>query len=243
MLVEFIGSTGSGKTTLIRAVRERLAKSARVTTVSELAARRLGMQSVTNPTAQNLIQELVGFPYFLRFFPRYRAFLGYTARMLSRDSNRLSITAVNNLRSLERKIGAYEICIRYPPDWIIFFDEGPVLAMHMFAYQTMPLADDEVARFASLIPLPDLLIYVKAPVSTLIKRTLQRADPPRELRIKDMVQAERAVRSSVTLFDRLIRYENIRSRLLIVQNSNLNTQAAAVECISDFINHRQAAIV
>jgi thymidylate kinase len=145
----------------------------------------------------------------------------------------------NNLRSLERKIGVYEILRGYPHNWIILVDEGPVLATHMFAFGNIPLATEEIARFASLLPLPDLLVYVKIPIDTLVQRTLERADPPRELGAKNRVQIELAVRGTEFLFDQLVNTENIRSRILIVDNSDLYTQDVAVDCIIEFIHEYQ----
>jgi len=160
--------------------------------------------------------------------------------LLSRNTSS-SITSFNNLRSLERKIGVYEILRGYPHNWIILVDEGPVLATHMFAFRECPLAAEEIAHFASLLPLPDILVYVKAPVDTLVQRTLERADPPRELGARDRVQIESAVRGTEFLFDQLVKAENIRSRILIVENSDLHTQDVAVDCIIEFIHKNQMA--
>ena len=65
MIIEFIGSTGSGKTTLISDVQHKLVQTANVRTSYELAASPLGLQGITHPTLQNLFQELVGFPFFI----------------------------------------------------------------------------------------------------------------------------------------------------------------------------------
>jgi len=108
MVVEFIGSTGSGKTTLISEIKQKLSRSVCVSTSYELVTRRVGMQRVIHPTVKNLLQEIIGFPYFLRSMYRNKDFTLFTLKILARQSN-FTIFTVNNLRSFERKMGVFEI--------------------------------------------------------------------------------------------------------------------------------------
>ena len=152
MIVEFIGSTGAGKTSLISKIHHKLAQTTVVTTPFDLIAAPLGLSSVTHPTAQNLIQELVGFPFFIGSLSRHGKFLGHTIKTFSRNT-KFSIYGINNLRSLERKIGMYEITQRYDRDQIVLVDEGPILAAHMFVFTGSLVTSSEIATFANLLPL------------------------------------------------------------------------------------------
>jgi thymidylate kinase len=219
MIVEFIGCTGSGKTTLINHVRSRLAETTQVVTAHELVAGRLSLGVAAHPTTRNLIEELAGLPFFLGSMPRHQAFIAHTVRLFTRNS-RLSLTAINNLRSLERKIGGYEIIMRHHPDTIVLVDEGPIQAAHMFAYSLALPSLWDIGRFADLVPLPDLIVYVRSPVDALVKRTLGRSDPPREMRSKYAATTEIYVRSAVNVFDRLVQSDNLCNRVLIVENTD-----------------------
>jgi deoxyadenosine/deoxycytidine kinase len=219
MIVEFIGSTGAGKSTLIREVQRQLAKTTSVTTSVELAAGMLGLRSVTHPTLQNLIQEVVGFPFFMGALYHYRGFLRHTIRLFLRHS-RFSMRTLNNLRSLERKIGMYEIMRRSYKERIILVDEGPILAAHMFASTALIPASEEITQFTDMLPLPDLVVYSRASIDTIMERTLQRADPPREIDVKDPSTTREYVKSAVAIFDQLIQAENIRCRLLVIESPN-----------------------
>lgn len=220
MIVEFIGSTGAGKSTLIAEVQSRISKSAEVITSFDLVATPLGLRGVSHPTTRNLIQEVVGLPFFIGSLPQQKAFVAYTLRMLARQAN-FTIFTVNNLRSLERKIGVYEIIRRYARDRIILVDEGTVLLAHnVFVYSSEYYSPEEIAKFARLVPLPDVIIYVKAPVNNLIRRTLQRADPPREMKLKNQTLIEEYVKRAVGMFEQLVEDEKIRDRVLIVENSD-----------------------
>jgi thymidylate kinase len=223
MIVEFIGSTGAGKTSLISKIHHKLAQTTVVTTPFCLVAAPLGLSGVTHPTAQNLIQELVAFPFFISSLNRYRKFLAHTIRTFSHNT-KFSIHTINNLRSLERKIGLYEITQRYNRDRIILVDEGPILAAHMFVFAASAVTSSEIATFASLLPLPDLIVYIKAPIEVLVGRALKRPDPPREMGGRDPAMTEKYVRSATSVFDQLMEAERIRSRLLIVENPDLTAE-------------------
>jgi len=223
-MIEFIGCTGAGKTTLISDVQRRLVQIASVTTSFRLVASPLGLRNVTNPTARHLIQEFIGFPFFIRSLYRHKAFIIFILRMLARQAG-FSVFMMNNLRSLVRKISVYEMTKRRQHKQIVLVDEGTVLLAHnIFVYSSALYTAEEIARFASLVPLPDIIIYIKAPVETLVQRSLLRADPPRELKSRNRELIEKQINRAVRMFDQLVEAENIQSRLLIVENSGLSEQ-------------------
>lgn len=241
MIVEFIGSTGAGKTSLISKIHHKLAQTTVVTTPFDLIAAPLGLMSVTHPTVQNLIQELVGFPFFIGSLNRHGKFLVHTIETFSRNT-KFSIHRINNLRSLERKIGMYEITQRYNRDQIILVDEGPILAAHMFVFTGSLVTSSEIATFANLLPLPDLIVYIKAPVDVLVRRALQRPDPPREMGNKDPAMTEKYVKEATAIFNQLMESERIRSRLLVVNNPDLTVEEhdrVADDVTSSILKHQQ----
>lgn len=243
MIIEFIGSTGAGKTTLISKVQRRLATTAEITTAFDLVAAPLRLRGVTHPTAQNLVQEIVGLPFFIRSLGRHKAFVVFTLRMIARQG-KVSFFTLNNLRSLERKIGVYEMIRRYGGKRIVLVDEGTVLAAHnMFVYTSALYPAEEIAKFASLVPLPDVIVYIKAPVDHLIQRSLQRLDPPREIKAKNRALVEQYINRAVTMFEQLVEAENIRSRVLIVDNAESADKGCdpAVDYITEFILNYEPA--
>lgn len=218
MIVEFIGTTGAGKTTLIKEVKLRLSKSAQVTTSFDLIASPLGLGGVTHPTARNLIQELIGLPFFLQSLYRHRAYVDLYLRLLARQE-KYSFFMFNNLRSLERKLGVFETINRNKQDQIILVDEGTVLsAHHVFVFTNVRYTIEEISRFASVLPLPDLIVYLRVPMEDLLGRSQQRPDPPRMMRLKDHAQNEIYLRRAVTVFEQLVITEQIQNRVLIVDN-------------------------
>ena len=239
MIVEFIGSTGAGKTTVLRSVERRLAKGAPATTSSDIVTGLLGLQGVTHPTLQNLIQEVVGFPFFVSSLYRYRAFVASTLKLLLRDA-RPNVTTINNLRSLERKLGVYTLIRRITDDRIILVDEGPVLAAHMFVHAVHRLTAREIVTFAEALPLPDTIVYVRAPIDVVVHRTLLRPDPPRELLSRSRSDLARHAKAAAALFDQLVALLSGALPILVVDNPDTDErrQQVVVETIAGFImNH------
>src|SRR6185503_13281202 len=151
---------------------------------------------------------------------------------------------INNLRSLERKIGVDEILTRRQHDKIILVDEGPLLLAHnVFVYSGAHYTFEEIARFAGLVPLPDIIIYIKAPMDILVQRSLLRADPPREMKSRNRELIEKHINQAVKMFDQLISAANIQCRLLIVENSDSNHHAynEAVDDIVEFVLSSESA--
>lgn len=236
MIVEFIGVTGSGKTTLINQVRHKLSSSWEVTTSSDLVTGLVGLQGIKNVTAKNLLQETISFPYFLGSFPNHSQLISQTIRLFSRNTS-LSVTTINNLRSIERKLGGLEIAQRQDQNKVILVDEGPFLTAHMFAFNDTPITKEEIKEYRRLLPLPDLIIYIKATTEVLLERSLNRSRPPREMKARNQSENEEYIKRAESLFDQMVDSSNIQSRMLIVDNSSpdLNAIDQTVEKISDFI--------
>lgn len=241
MLIEFIGSTGAGKSTVLRRVERRLSNCTSTMTSDRLVTGLLGLGGVVNPTVQNLIQEAVGFPFFLFSLPQQRAFVGCTLKLLLRGA-RPSMTLINNLRSLERKLGVYTLTKRMAGDRIILVDEGPVLATHFLVPAMSELADCEIAEFAKTLPLPNLIVYVRAPVATIVSRTLRRPDPPREVASLIQKDLTRYAEATVALFELLVTLLRDKVPILVVDNPDMDDQhqKTIVETIENFIlNHKR----
>lgn len=237
MIVEFIGTTGAGKTTLIADVQRRLAHTSEVVTAFEFIATPLGLRGITHPTVRNLTQELVGLPFAVVSLPQHYKLIAYAVRMLARQGQPTLFTA-NNLRSLVRKIGVYETIRRTGRNRAVLVDEGTVhLAHNLFVYTSAVYSAEEIAQLASYLPLPDAIVHVKAPVDSLITRSLQRADPPRELRAKSRAEIEVYIHRAVAMFEQLVQAGPLRNRIITVENPEIAGHArnAVIDNIAEFV--------
>ena len=218
MIIEFIGSTGAGKTTLASEVQRRLAANVPATTSFDLLAELLGCRHVTNPTLKNLIADLVGFPFFLCSLNKHCAFFVFAVKALTRHTSN-PFFAINYLRGIVRRIGTYELLRRYKRDRIVLVDEGTILSAHLlFVFSNTTYHHEEIRMFASLVPLPELVICIRAPVDRLVQRSLKRNDVRREMRSKNQKLVEEYVSRAAKMFDQLTHTREIRDRVLIVAN-------------------------
>lgn len=228
MIVECVGSTGAGKSTLLAALHQALNVSQPVTTAFALVAG--GRPWLTHPTLRNLAQDLSTLPYVGLGLGHHGRFLAFAVRILARHRP-LTLHTLNYLRSVLRKLGTHEL-LRHrgaSSNALVLVDEGTILAAHnLFVYTNTRFGAAEVAQFGRLVPLPDAVIYLRASVPTLVQRTLQRPDPPRELRGRNTATIRAITQRAAHIFDAVTATPEIAARCLIVDETPLREQAATV---------------
>ncbi len=233
MIVEFIGASGSGKTALMKQVAPLLGTAEDVAIASDLVLGRLHMSGVGAPTARNLLADVSAAVEMLRVKREHRALLGYALRRLGRQRP-VSWHTVNYVRSVVRRLGVDEIARRRGRRMVVLTDEGIVLAAYLlFVYGNVRFDETDLAQFADLVPMPDRIVHVKAPLETLVDRTMSRPDPPRELRTRNHQTLSHYLGSAAELFARLVALPVMRDRVFEVENNGdtpgeLNELAAEV---------------
>ena len=166
----------------------------------DLVLDRTGLRHVTHPTAVNVVQEACSLPVLLSSWSHHRAFLDFGVRTLGRYAPS-TFERVNGLRGLARRVGMYELARRRAPNRVVLSDEGTVLAAYHFALSDVELDPRDLARFASLVPRPDWIVHVKAPVPVLVRRAVSRPDRRRQHLGRSRERIERTIRRTVDVFD------------------------------------------
>ena len=240
MIIEFIGSSGAGKSTLARMLRGSSTNANPVILATDLVVNRPGRRWITHPTAKNLLADVTVLPSFLGAYGENRNFARYAADRLKRHAPS-TFVKFNYMRNIVRRIGMHELARRKGANAWVLADEGTVLiAYYLFVYNDAPFGQSDLERFVRLVPLPDRIVYVKAPIEVLVDRSMQRPDRRRELAMDDRQQVERWIVRAHAVFEGLAKTQTIRDRIITVENANgsIDGQRMLASQIASFINDR-----
>lgn len=235
MIVEFIGCTASGKSTLAaKVVKLLLCREQDAISANDFILRFFKLASVANPTLQNVLLDILLFPFFIIYLKRYLNIDSFCLRILFRKPYSF-LGAANRLRSIIRKTLISEIVKKNDrDDRILIVDEGLVHSAHnIFVYSDTPINIKEIAIFANLVSLPDLLVYTTAANDVILNRMVSR----RELRqiFDPKNKREEYVERAGIVFKQLCEIDNIRKRVFVVNTTNHNETDKQAEDVANFI--------
>ena len=216
MIVEITGCSGSGKSTLLKEILRQCAeRGLPVATAEDVALPRLPRAIRRHPTLQNLALDLrgVGETITLR---RDRDFLAFAMSVIRRDTDR-AVTALSACRGVLRKLGVHSVLAREANGWkAVLVDEGTIHSAHyVLVHVNHPPRREDVEAFCRLVPMPDLVVHVVAPLETVLARTFARSDPPLRRRSKE--EMERFIRHAYTMFDLLMSQDTLSRKTLRVE--------------------------
>jgi hypothetical protein len=241
MIVELIGCAGAGKTTLRNLICENGIPDQEVIAMPDLLLQRPVLRRVAQPTAVNVVQELGSLPFLLRALRDERPFLSFARRILW--GHALSrFDKLNGMRGVLRKVGMFHLARERARDAIVLSDEGTLLSSYnLFVATKMDFGEVELARFAGLAPMPDVVVYVRAPVESLVDRASSRPDPRRQHVGVGVAEIEADVRRTVELFDLLVQTAPLAGRVTIVESSDLDGEGR-IRLASEVVDRLRSSI-
>lgn len=242
MIVEIVGSTGVGKSTVARRLLELLQARGIPADLladgwawsSDEAARRyhgLPLNWLRWPLAISLAVDVLACPWFLRFLLQRSALSWFMAAIVWRDVESLGLK-LNALRNIAKHLGARELLGRRMSDEsrIVITDEGAVHQAHnLFVHPGRRPRLSEIQRFTAEIPLPDLLLLVEGPTAAVVQRTIRR----NQMRIRGNArQAEGYVTQAQQVFRIVCRFAALRTDTAVVRNfADAQSLDAALEVV------------
>jgi thymidylate kinase len=230
LVVEFIGATGVGKSTLIGAVMQDLAaQGLRVGRAEDVILARYGLTCSRWPKLQSaLLFVLSVAPFCRHFFTRQGANLSRLAfsSILRGMSN--PWVGANLVRNFIKRIGSHFLLEKMRTkihDYdIVIWDEGVIHAAHnLFVHHGVEPNPEAIEEFGRLVPRPDVLVWVTAPIAQLVQVLLQRGHS----RVGATPRAATAfTQRAQTTFAILSCVETLRDRVFRIDNSRLEDEAA-----------------
>lgn len=218
MQVELIGCTGAGKSTLLEAIIQACAaQGIPASSGEDILLQHFGLGWVRLPLARSVLLDVLALPYTLRSWKRNRAFLRFAWKVIKglprtvRAWDRLNIA-----RNVLKKVGLHEALRRtVPTGRVVIVDEGTVHSAHyLFVHAAADLSQQHITVFASLVPLPDALVLVRASKEELLARTLARGHKRIPAASPRLAQA--FIGRAVELFGLLSAMPMIRERVFTV---------------------------
>ncbi len=223
VIVEFVGCSGAGKTTLARALVDG-ELSGQAVVLSDLIMDRPGLRRIANQKARNVVADLTALPWFFRTLKGNRRFVRFAFDRLEKYAPSTSVR-LNYKRNIVRRVGSHELAQHRGGPKSVLVDEGVVLtAYFLFVYSKAPYSQSELDLFTSLVPLPDRIVYLTSHIDTLVHLAMARSDRRRELASDDRGQVRAAIERAVDVFNGLASCDAVRDRIVIVDNSDDATE-------------------
>lgn len=206
MIIEFIGSSSSGKSTIVNGVKTSMVQK----------YHNFSFLSVGG----NYLYDLIALPWFMKFALRNKAICKLAKLSISKHTDN-AWNYLNLYRNFIKKMGIYEFVRARRMNENIIWDEGSVHAAHnLFVHVNTHPCFSGVEEFARLVPLPDVIIYVKASVGDILFRMSKRGW---HRRVNNNESDMRLfVEHALLVFERLIAVERIKKRTVIVNNGESN---------------------
>jgi hypothetical protein len=227
MIVELIGCTGVGKTTVANRLLERLMERRRpVLSSEEFVLRCYGLRLgwLRWRPARSLLVDLLTFPWFVLFAARHARLCQFMAGVAWRDIE-LPLFRLNVLRNIAKQMGIHELlCRRASPGEVVILDEGMVHQAHsIFIHPTHGPRPLELARFLAEVPMPDVLVLVDGPTAEVVRRTVERGHP--RLPGSRIVLAEQLVGRAQNVFRHVTEQVNGQTTTAVMWNDASDREA------------------
>lgn len=203
MQIELIGCTSAGKSSLAGGILlAARGASVEIRMADEHVLKRWRLQWLTSRPARTLVMDVLSLLACITTWRQNGAFLRFALGVVWR----LPVgpfQKANLARNVAKRVGIHAMIGRHSGGKeVVVVDEGTLQSVHsLFVHVSIEAAAEDVARFAKLVPLPDVAVYVTQGEQVLVERTLQRGhtripDPSRQA-------VGLFVKRAITAFDRL----------------------------------------
>lgn len=216
MQIELIGCTSSGKSTLSRrilhACRER---GIDILLGDDFVLKQVRLNWIKNHLLRKLLIDLAAlFACLLTWRRNVKFYLFATRHLLWLPI--AMFEKIHVLRVALKKIGTFEIIrFRSANQQVILVDEGVLQAAHnLFVFVSVNIKTEHLSTFVGLVPLPDVLVYLKQPEELLIDRTMKRGH--KRIPYRSYGKVARFVKQAVATFDKLVQHPVVEKKLFVV---------------------------
>lgn len=233
MQIELIGCTGAGKSTLTRGIFQACrAQKIDALYGEDFVLKQVRLNWVNCYIVRTVVVDICSlFACLLTWRTSYVLYLLTLQNVFRLPASATWFERLNIVRNTLKKIGMYEIIRHHGPDQqVILIDEGTLhTAQYLFVRSSVEAMISDMPTFAKLLPLPDVTIYLRQNEGILVERTLRRGH--KRIPGGSRVQTERFIKRAVVIFENLVQYPSIKSKLFLVDGGESITPAP--DCQND----------
>ena len=226
MQIDFIGCTSAGKSTLIQnAIQTHCQPDLEILTREDFVLKQLHLNWINGHRPRTILVDLIAlFLCLITWRNNLDLYLFATRHLYHLPIARFD--KLNLLRNILKKIGIHEIIrLRSHPQQIILVDEGILQAAHnLFVHNSVQVNIEELTTFVALIPMPDVVVYVRQPEARLIYRAMNRGH--RRLADRSYNNVAPFIKKAVAVFETLIQQPSVTQKLLLLENAQIITLTA-----------------
>ncbi|MCB0064661.1 MAG: hypothetical protein KDE19_21205 [Caldilineaceae bacterium] len=227
MRIELIGCTSAGKSTLIAQLRRTVATQPfPVVTGYDYVLQQCGLGWVQPHKVRMALLNTVALIACLLDLGTYWRALRYAQQIIAQLPATVSWgTKLNLARLVMRNLGIDTLLrwfTRRDTQTLVLADEGTLQAVHyLFVHLAAPPDLEAVARWVTLVPLPDLVIHLQQSPAVLIERTVARGHG--RIAEPTVAQVTCFIERAVAVFDRLTAHPLLHGQLLAVDAAQAST--------------------
>ena len=237
MLIEFVGCSGAGKTTLATAVRAALLeRGCKVAYSPELVAHVTKSAWLRNERFHNMLISVLLLPWLGQSRRVHRSFYDFAFSVIRRDAENVWERS-SRTRSMIRQACTFDVLRSFESQYdFVLVDECTLGSAHnLFVHVHRPPRNDEVQRFATLVPMPDIVVHVDVDTQRALQRTLGRGDPPIR-RGHENNRFERFIQHGRQVYEYLAHCPELSHRVVTAKNSS-DDREAITECTGRLVQY------
>ena len=234
MLVELIGCTSAGKSTLTKTVAKRAQQQGiPFSTSYDFVLAHYGLGWVKPHAIRMALLNNLAIWRCVRSAGRHWGLLRFVFGVLhSMPSTVSRRERLKIARITLRNLGIHEIITQADTtDRVILADEGTLQVVHyLFVHLQTPPACDQLTAYLQRAPLPDLALYYRQPAALLIERTMRRGH--KRIPQRTAANVERFIGHAVQVFEQVVAEPTIHRRTLIVNGPDQQLAGGALSASS-----------
>jgi thymidylate kinase len=221
MIIEFIGSTGAGKTTLIKHILDTCEREGIYAVVgTDFVLKQCRLNGVKSHLLRAVLINLISLSASLAAWRNNLVFYRFVIHIILKLPGAVSWPErLFLVKNILKRIGIYETIRHHGSEQQMHLvDEGTLHVAHSLFVQTIgEFNSHDLSTFASIAPLPHVVVYIRQDEAVLIKRVLARGHQ----RVPDhsFAAAAHFVKQAVNVFDELVQHPAIEKRLVMVDGA------------------------